>query len=333
VKTFFLASLAVLLILAAPAANSARYKVFDPPGSTSTIVTGINTAGAVSGWSFQGGMPNIAFIRQPDGKILSFQVRGAGQMFSTFAEAINTDGAVAGYYYDRHGVQNGFIRAADGTITEIHGPIRDLQCIAINDHGDVVGNYWTGQHTAGFIRTADGTITIIDPPGASYTYPKSVNNDLLVAGQFAIGSGTSHGFLLGPDGHFTDITPPDLASKFHGALFPSAINGPGAIVGQYEAQNNAPGYLRSPGGSVTLFGPRNALAVNPSAINDDGLIAGYFARSDHILHGFVRAVDGSIKTFDPPGSIETAVSGINLSGIVAGWFDDGSMSHGYLRTP
>jgi len=307
--------------------------VFDPPGSTSTIVTGVNTTGAVAGWSFQGGLPLASFIRAADGKFASFQIYSSGKPLSTYAQSISSGGDVAGYYYDPHGVQTGFIRAATGKVTKIRGPIRELRCLSINDSGDVVGDYWTGQRWAGFVRAADGATTIIDPPGASYTSALAINNGGFTVGQFTVGSGTPQGFLLSPDGTFTNITPPDLASWRHAALYLTAINAIGQITGQYETQTSASGYLRAADGAVTLFNPPDAHGTLPISINDGGAIAGYFDDANYVSHGFVRGADGRIEIFDPPGSLVTTVGGINTSGAVAGWFTDSTTSHGYIRTP
>jgi len=332
VKPPTLVSYIVLLFLSSPAAAE-KFVVFDPDGSTSTIVSGINAEGAVTGWSLQGEASFNSFIRAPDGTLLSFNLRHAGKVLGTQAQAINADGVVTGTYYDEYGVQNGFIRAADGKITKVHGPMGDLRSLSVNDQGDTAGYYWTGQRWAGFIGAADGALTIVDPPDASLTCAFSINDSRFVTGSYVRGSGTSHGFLFSPDGHFADITPLFRTSRYPGALFVSAINGPGQITGQYETEARTRGYLRGLGGSVSLFDVPNARATRPTAINDDGAIAGIFLDASDLSHGFVRGAHGRVQAFDPPGSSGTTVSGINIAGIAAGSFSDGTMWHGFVRAP
>jgi len=54
------------------------------------------------------------------------------------------------------------------------------------------------------------------------------------------------------------------------------------------------------------------------AINQSGVVAGYYGDDNHAFHGFVRSAQGVITEFDAPGLTNTMVFGINSSGQVVG---------------
>jgi len=73
--------------------------------------------------------------------------------------------------------------------------------------------------------------------------------------------------------------------------------------------------------------------TTPVGINNAGVITGYYADSNSLLHGFVRTSDGAITTFDAPGDANgTHPVGINDAGTVAGHYCDASLCHGFVRT-
>ena len=75
----------------------------------------------------------------------------------------------------------------------------------------------------------------------------------------------------------------------------------------------------------------------PWAINQSGVIAGYYIDSSNLVHGFVRTSAGVITEFDATGLSSTYVSGINRKGQIVG---NGAHPaghtnyvHGFLRNP
>jgi hypothetical protein len=75
----------------------------------------------------------------------------------------------------------------------------------------------------------------------------------------------------------------------------------------------------------------------PWAINDSGVIAGYYIDSGNLVHGFVRTAGGVITEFNATGLSSTYVSGINRRGQIVG---NGAHPrgltnyvHGFLRSP
>ena len=77
-----------------------------------TIAYGINPVGDVIGWYVDGDNVNHGFVRNPWGKITTFDApaagTGAGQ--GTSAYGMNTWGVIVGYFTDNNGVVHGFVR-------------------------------------------------------------------------------------------------------------------------------------------------------------------------------------------------------------------------------
>jgi uncharacterized membrane protein len=71
------------------------------------------------------------------------------------------------------------------------------------------------------------------------------------------------------------------------------------------------------------------------AINDKGVIAGYWYPDTTHPHGFVRSATGKITSFDPPGATNgTYANAINSKGAITGaYIDDKNVGHGYIREP
>lgn len=77
------------------------------------------------------------------------------------------------------------------------------------------------------------------------------------------------------------------------------------------------------------------------AVNDRGVIVGWYTDTNIVPHGFLRAPDGQITSFDAPGAglghgldQGTVATSINDWGAVAGQFQDSSyVFHGFVRYP
>jgi uncharacterized membrane protein len=91
-----------------------------------------------------------------------------------------------------------------------------------------------------------------------------------------------------------------------------------------------------PGADIT---PGDYNGTYPSAINDWGVITGYYEDANDEVHGFIRTPDGKYIAFDAPGAAAvpgsnagTSPSSINDLGEIAGSYNDSSgVSHGFLR--
>jgi hypothetical protein len=72
-------------------------------------------------------------------------------------------------------------------------------------------------------------------------------------------------------------------------------------------------------------GKLNGQGTVPVAINDKGVIAGYYVDSANHFHGFIREADGTITEFDPPGMTDTHSTAINGRKQIVGY---GISNHG-----
>lgn len=124
------------------------------------------------------------------------------------------------------------------------------------------------------------------------------------------------------------ITIVDFPGKNDGSLA-VGINAAGTVVGTYFTYlHNVPlyhGYIRSADGTFTSFNvpgenlappPQGSyLGTVPIAINDQGVITGYYWDGAK-THGFVRAANGAITKFNPTMNLEPL--GINAGGVIIG---------------
>lgn len=96
-------------------------------------------------------------------------------------------------------------------------------------------------------------------------------------------------------------------------------------------------------GSATEVSPACSYycGTQPSAVNNAGVIVGYYTDQQVVPHGFLRTPDGKYISFDAPGAglgaglnEGTVAIAINNSGTVAGQYEDSELVvHGFLRYP
>jgi hypothetical protein len=129
--------------------------VFDAPGAgigpgQGTLVatfSGINPAGEITGYYFDGSDVVHGYVRTPDGAITTFDAPDTGALEGTYAVSINPKGQVTGAYADASGVDHGYLRAPDGTITTFGAPgagtgsSEGTLPANINPGGEIAGNY------------------------------------------------------------------------------------------------------------------------------------------------------------------------------------------------
>jgi len=147
---------------------------FDVPGAGTdggqgqgTYATSINAEGMVTGGYVTGDDVTHGYLRAPDGRILKFDVPGAGtdgsQAQGTYAEAISDSGEVTGSYIDSNDVQHGFVRAPDGRISKFDAPgagtvagsYEGTVPLAINAAGEITGAYFDNNYVLhAFLRLA-----------------------------------------------------------------------------------------------------------------------------------------------------------------------------------
>jgi hypothetical protein len=214
---------------------------------------------------------------------------------------------------------------------------RSLQTspVAINNLSAVTGTYTDAKGTHGFVREALGKITPFNVPRSTATTPTAINDDGMIVGNYSDSNNVTHGFLRHPDGTFTRIDIPGAT-----ATLPSGINAFGAIAG--SASNLDGGcFVRSPQGSITLFGDSSCRA---RSINLFGTIVGISGPivtpggppPEILVLSFVRSPAGVITYFTPPGtSSNGAYAGfVDAFGGIAGFFQNSrDDSQNFLESP
>jgi hypothetical protein len=151
-----------------------KYKSFDAPGASTdgldgggTFPQGINDLGEVSGYYADANFVFHGFVRSPDGRITTFDVR------TTCTDSSNPPADCA----------------FEGTFPS-----------NVNVLGRVVGTYFGEDNNPhGFWRDADGSITRFDYPGANFfTEPNGINDSGQITGVVFDPNIVEHGFLLTP---------------------------------------------------------------------------------------------------------------------------------------
>jgi probable HAF family extracellular repeat protein len=158
-----------------------------------------------------------------------------------------------------------------------------------------------------FAGTTYKTLTI---PGCTVSHVTGINSRGVMVGSCYPGSGLELGFTY--DGK-TAVT-----FGFPGeAVWPSAINDAGQIVGYYDDNTTSTGFLYQNGKFTTLAYP-GALATQPTGINSAGDIVGTWVDSQTIPRAFLLK-DGIYANVSYPFAAQTFISGINDSDDMVGW--------------
>jgi hypothetical protein len=231
-----------------------------------------------------------------------------GTVFSMSPNGVNDFGSVVGTgFTNTTPVQNfGFVRAADGGITLVSGTtalvdrndlkvsigsgasgqvlvdssgVNPLQLSfnnngffarGINNWGNIVGSYNTSTSTNGFKRYSSGGTIRLAFPGASSTFPTSINDHGMIVGSYFVGSGggqlPQNGFVYS-QGNWATLNYP-------GSLFTDlvGVSNSGVIVG--NATNLDLAFRYENGKFKTIVGP-NGLGVTVTGISPRfGLIVG-----------------------------------------------------------
>jgi hypothetical protein len=318
---------------------------FDPPGSSQTFSTSLNSKGEVVG-SFSINQTTQGFLRAADGSFTTFFAPWADTApnvpSGTVATSINTRGEITGFYRDATFATRGFVRTQDGTFTKVDPPgSNSTNPTCINSRGDITGWYNVSGTIHGFLRVADGTITGFDPPGSRGTLAQSIDQKGEITGAYGDATGLTHGFLRAADGTFTTFD----AAPGAPYTFGQSINRKGEITGPFfEASGGSRGFLRTTDGTISILelpGAATGMCPNvctfPESINRRSEITGFYYDANGVVHGFLRAEDGRYTIFDAtatPGLNGTQPISINSKGEITGDYQDANgVIHGFLRMP
>jgi hypothetical protein len=261
---------------------------------------------------------------------------------ATVVTAINHGGDVAGYFSEATGT-HAFVREFNGNIAVFDGiPV------SINDARTTTGYFSDSAGRHNFVRDRKGNVAVFDvaqvyPTHAYGSTPAAINDRGEVAGYLYINDGdVSVGFLRDRLGAISTFYLPY-------GLVPSSINARGEVAGYSTVEIIQDGFVRDSKGNISVFGVPEAGTnyfgprAHPVAINDSGVVAGYFAdppKDQFYLcffencryRGFVRDNGGNITVFDAtPNASSTLSACINAQGDIAGGFSDTTGAHGFVR--
>jgi hypothetical protein len=183
-----------------------------------------------------------------------------------------------------------FVREAGGNVRYLSFPAGAYpSTTAINDNGDVVGNYYDQDGNGqGFVADQKG-IHRIDIPGGTFVTPAGINASGVIVGTYYDENFNLHNFIMDNKG-VSEFTLPGATF-----VYADCINNKGAIGGVYGAGTNTYGFVYKGGKLSTIdyanpnapdtitenFGGRQVvfvkIASSPtvSGINDRGDIVGY----------------------------------------------------------
>ncbi len=195
---------------------------------------------------------------------------------------------------------------------------------AINDSGEIAGQYLDPEVGYRVFSLSDGAYTPVDPGptiAMNGSYFASLNN-----------SGQIVGFA-------NTITPPDFGYYYlaSGGAFsafpPSSIALPTGVAGfsGYNDEGDVAGYTADAGfishdGVVTTISPPGATSAYVNAINDSGDAVGQFDPAVPVnplvnQEAFLYK-NGVYTTLLPPNAQFVEATGINNLGVVVGYFDE-----------
>lgn len=121
---------------------------FNVLNATDTYPVALNALGQVAG-SYdivlsEFDVVHQGFLRQPNGKIVTFVAPGAGD--STQVDAIDALGRVIGHFEDSNDQYHAFIRKVDGKITTFDVPgASSTVPTGVNAQGNIVGFWWDAE--------------------------------------------------------------------------------------------------------------------------------------------------------------------------------------------
>ncbi len=234
------------------AAPYTAYTAVMQPGSVQTQPTGVNNAGAISGFwapTNTGTDANFAFAGMPVGKKTLFLsavfpgTYGAPQVSQ--ALGINNTDVLAGFYVDGTGISHAYTFApgtATFTTLKVRGAV-SAAATSINDNAEVAG-FGTGKNgkTFGFVQNATGGVTAsFTVPGTSFTQLLGINNSGIAVGFYNDSAGKPHGlYYNATTGAWITVDDPDGV----GGTVVNGINNENELVGFYtDAAGNVHGML------------------------------------------------------------------------------------------
>lgn len=323
------AAAAALMAAAMPGvAPAATYKLtplkIKPAGEF--VPVGISDTGVVPGTYYTGAGSTVGYAYTSfAGYLFNDFCGGAGaadQTADTAMSPYSTTEFIAGncgngqgFVYDLQTAITTPVAYPGPTLTTVNG---------VNGGGLVVGTYLDSNFVYHGYYLFGSEYIPFDPPGSYATFPAGINTNNVVYGMYQTSSATQSaadsGFTLDIYGHYTTIAVPGATQTGVNGL-----NGAGLAVGSFYAPGVEFGYEQAFAWTQGFFYTlpyANVLTAHVSAINENGVAAGYLQTTSGQTRGFVwKVATGSIITWPAPSSdIIYRVVGINNANQVTGWY-------------
>ena len=193
----------------------------------------------------------------------------------------------------------------------------------VNDYGTVVGYADFGEgasrQTKAFIHYSGGGTNYWLPSGAKNSAFGGRNDAGLTTGAYTDSSNKTHAFIMKGSTLIPVVRP-------YGAGL-GGINRYNTVVGTYLDSNGNPhGFKRYSDGNVIHLTYPGAQGTRAYAINDSGVIVGFYNGTDSAEHGFIYK-NGQWATLQFPNATQsTELYGISNSNVIVGQ----GQAHGYM---
>jgi probable HAF family extracellular repeat protein len=271
--------------------SQGKYTTLDYPGSSETIITGINDKGEMVGYAdfrIPFALTHGVFTRLPNGP-------GAS---STFPFGVNSFGQIVGSYTPSSFKTNGYLYR-NGLYITVNAPSAYATYVAgVNNFSQSVG-YYRLQFSFGelsFLLQNNQLIPLSGPTGATSVMANGINDLGTVVGSFADQAQETHAFVES-GGQYVAFDDPNAASYTQA----NGITNLGEIVGYYYDAN------------FVTHGFLATAANGPGASPDQGVVSA-LNHPGELLHG-AALPDGTVPAQSVTASFETALLIAPLSAV------------------
>jgi hypothetical protein len=185
---------------------------FDVPGSTWTVIEGLNNTGDFCGWDISGSGVQSAFF-SIGGVITEFTVP---QATGIVAYQINSSNQVCGHFLDDSSIPHGYFRDSDGTIYASIDPAGSTGTIIFgnNDSNWMVGRYEdSGGLTHGLLFIPPNRYVTYDFPGSTFTSLNGINAQGKIVGRYRDTNFIEHGIIARVVRSATDQSTPGVTPQ------------------------------------------------------------------------------------------------------------------------
>ena len=192
-----------IVFVRSPSGSMEEFSLAAGASVVNTTAAGINTAGAIVGYTQQGLDNWEGFLWSGSGPLPSPSSNEtttivAGGSVQTNPTAMNAEGDVVGCYGNL-GYSYDFFRNQEGTITTLDIPKQKGCNVTINDAATIAGSYVNESYVdTVFFIPLHGSVSYFSYPGATNTWTTGLNNLNVITGYYTKG-GKTEGFLLYPN--------------------------------------------------------------------------------------------------------------------------------------